>query len=75
MLRAVGLEERGLGALHHEHRGPRVGARHVEGELVGDPIQTNADPYAMTLSDDGRILAMGTLGDGAAFENGQVLSV
>ncbi len=45
------------------------------GELVGDPIQTNADPYAMTLSDDGRILAMGTLGDGAAFENGQVLYV
>lgn len=43
------------------------------GVLVGDEIQTGAEPYAMTMSADGTTLAMGSLGDGEGFEQATIL--
>ena len=43
------------------------------GELIGSAIETNGDPYAMTMSADGTTLAMGSLGGGQGFVESQIL--
>lgn len=45
------------------------------GAEVDEPIATGAEPYAMTMSADGTILAMGSLGGGQAFEESTIVVV